>query len=47
VVYQLELPEHWKIHNIFHSSLLTPYCETMEHGKNFAQPPPELVEGKE
>ena len=47
VVYRLELPGHWKIHNIFHSSLLTPYCETTEHGENFTQPPPELVEGKE
>ena len=47
MVYQLELPGHWKIHNIFHSSLLTPYRETMEQGENFTQPPPELVEGEE
>jgi hypothetical protein len=47
VVYRLELPGHWKIHNVFHSSLLTPYRETMEHGENFTQPPPELVEGEE
>ena len=47
VVYWLELPGHWKIHNVFHSSLLTPYRETPEHGENFTQPPPELVEGEE
>ena len=47
VVYQLELPGHWKIHNVFHSSLLTPYRKTPEHGENFTQPPPELVEGEE
>jgi hypothetical protein len=47
VVYRLELPTHWKIHNIFHSSLLTPYHETPENGENFTQPPPELIEGEE
>jgi hypothetical protein len=25
VVFQLELPHQWKIHNVFHASLLTPY----------------------
>jgi hypothetical protein len=25
VVFQLELPGHWTIHNVFHASLLTPY----------------------
>ena len=47
VVYWLELPGHWKIHNVFYSSLLMPYRETMEHGENFTRPPPELVEGEE
>jgi hypothetical protein len=47
VVYRLELPTHWKIHNVFHSSLLTPYRETPEYGENFTQPPPELIEGEE
>ena len=25
VTYKLELPDHWRIHNVFHASLLTPY----------------------
>ena len=41
----LELPVHWKIHNIFHAKLLHPYTETEEHGENFTEPPPDLVEG--
>ena len=42
--YRLELPPTWKIHNAFHGALLSPYHETMEHGENFPEPPPELVE---
>jgi hypothetical protein len=45
VVFQLELPYQWKIHNIFHASLLTPYVETELHRQNFPKPPPEIVEG--
>jgi hypothetical protein len=45
VVFQLELPHQWKIHNIFHASLLTPYIETELHRPSFPQPPPEIVEG--
>jgi Chromo (CHRromatin Organisation MOdifier) domain len=47
VVFQLALPPQWRIHNIFHTSLLMPYKETEEHGENFAQPPPELIDGQE
>jgi Chromo (CHRromatin Organisation MOdifier) domain len=47
VVFQLALPLQWRIHNVFHTSLLTPYKETEEHGDNFTQPPPELIKGQE
>jgi hypothetical protein len=45
VIFQLELPHHWKIHNVFHASLLTPYVEMELHGPNFPEPPPEIIEG--
>jgi Chromo (CHRromatin Organisation MOdifier) domain len=47
VVFQLALPLQWRIHNVFHTSLLTPYKEMKEHGDNFMQPPPELIKGQE
>jgi Chromo (CHRromatin Organisation MOdifier) domain len=46
VAYRLKLPDSWKIHNVFHASLLTPYNETPAHGLNFLEPPPDLVEGE-
>ena len=42
--FQLKLPPQWKIHPVFHVSLLTPYKETKEHGVNFPEPPPDLVD---
>ena len=47
VAYQLGLPPTWTIHDVFHASLLTQYKETAEHGVNFHQPPPEMVDGEE
>ena len=47
VAYQLKLPKAWTIHDMFHSSLLTPYKETREHGAQFQCPPPELIGNKE
>jgi hypothetical protein len=43
-LYQLKLPKTWKIHDIFHAPLLTPYQETVEHGPNFECPAPDLVD---
>ena len=45
--YQLKLPEQWKIHNVFHVDLLTPYREMVPHGGNYSWPPPDLIEGEE
>ena len=47
VIYHLELPPHWTLHNIFHALLLTPYQEMPEHGINFHEPPLELIKGEE
>jgi Chromo (CHRromatin Organisation MOdifier) domain len=47
VVYHLTLSPSWKIHNVFHVSLLMPYKETEEHGPNFAELPPELIKDQE
>src|SRR5579863_10379609 len=44
--YRLELPPQWRIHNAFHASLLLPYQETPEHGQNFEEPPPDLMDGQ-
>ena len=45
-VYQLEIPWQWKIHNVFHANLLTPYKETELHRPNFTRPPPDLIDGE-
>jgi hypothetical protein len=50
VAFQLELPSQWKqkkVHPVFHASLLLPYKEMEEHGANFPELPPDLVEGEE
>ena len=47
VTYRLQLPSTWRIHNVFHATLLRPYKENEIYGRNFTEPPPELVEGEE
>ncbi len=46
MVYQLRIPQQWKIHDVFHAALLTLYKETEEHGPNYHEPPPDVIEGK-
>ena len=36
--YQLKLPPQWKIHNVFHATLLTPYKETALNGSRNKEP---------
>jgi hypothetical protein len=45
--YWLKLPHQWRIHPVFHATLLTPYKETETHGTNYLRPLPDLIEGEE
>ena len=47
ITYKLKLPDQWKIHLVFHASLLTPFRETEAHGPNYTNPPPDLIEDEE
>jgi len=47
ITYCLAIPMKWKIHNMFHASLLSPYSENNVHGPNYMRPPPDLVKGEE
>ena len=47
VTYRLKLLTSWRIHNVFHATLLKPYRENEIYGENFTEPLPELVEGEE
>ena len=47
LAYRLRLPLTWKIHDVFHASLLFTYRETTEHGPNYTNPPPEEIEDEE
>jgi Chromo (CHRromatin Organisation MOdifier) domain len=46
VVFRLKIPDHWKIFDMFHTSLLVPYHETTEHGPNYEEPTPDLINGQ-
>ena len=46
ITYQLYLPKTWKIHLVFHASLLSPYCKNSIHGLNFPASPPDLIKGE-
>ena len=46
VVYKLRLPETWHVHNVFHTSLLTPQVVTPKYGVPADPPLPELVDGE-
>jgi hypothetical protein len=47
VTYCLDLPASWRIHNVFHATLLRPYVENDVYGNNYPRPLPELLEGEE
>ena len=45
--YKLKIPEAWRIHPVFHASLLTPFRQTDSHGPSFTQPPPDIIDNQE
>ena len=47
LAYKLEIPNHWRIHPVFHTSMINEYMEMEEHGPNFLKPPPEVLNDKE
>jgi hypothetical protein len=47
VTYQLKLLESWRIHRVFHVTLLWPYRENEVYGENYIRPPPDIEEGEE
>ena len=44
--YQLKLPPQWKLHDVFHATLLTPYKETALDGQSYQEPTPDLIDGQ-
>ena len=47
-LFRLDLPSHYRIHNVFHASLLELYHSSSIPGRQIAPPPPvELVTGDE
>ena len=47
LTYRLRLPPTWRIHNVFHATLLSPYKETATHGPNFISSPPVMIRSEE
>ena len=48
LAFQLELPPNWRIHDVFHASLLDPFHENKLKGRRQLTPqPPEIVDGVE
>jgi hypothetical protein len=44
--FRIKLPPSWKIHNVFHGTLLMPYKETTLNGNKYQEPAPDLVDGQ-
>ncbi len=47
VTYQLQLPDQWQIHLVFHVDLLMLYKEMVTYGQNYTRLPPDLINGEE
>jgi hypothetical protein len=50
MVFKLKLLYQWlkhRVHPVFYMLLLSPYKKIEEHGPNFLEPPPEVIDGME
>jgi hypothetical protein len=47
VTYRIKLPPSLPIKNVFHVNLLTLFHEIEEHGQNYLQPLPKVIDGEE
>jgi len=45
VIFHIRLPMHWKVHNVFHTSHLTPYQTTEAYSQQAIPLTPKLKEG--
>ena len=46
LTYELDLPKKWKIHPVFHASLLRCFIETDAHGPNYPGETADLADGE-
>ena len=47
LTYHLRLLSTWKIHDVFHATLLSSYKETKAHDPNFSKSLPNLIDAEE
>jgi hypothetical protein len=47
ITYRLHLPTGWRIHPVFHSSLLSPFKETDTHGPSYPTPVHDIIDSEE
>jgi hypothetical protein len=47
VNYRLEIPQNWKIHDVFHASVLHPSKQTSINPNWHQEPPLDLIDGHE
>ena len=47
LTFKLKLLFQWRIHLVFHASLLTHYRQNNKHGPSFTNPPPDLEDDGE
>jgi hypothetical protein len=46
LIYKLQLPPKWKIHDVFQTHLLSSYRQTEAHGPSFVKPPPDVIDNE-